>query len=161
MDALNRFVNWIEKFICVVTFVVMLILTFVNVVSRFVLHMSLSFSDEIVTTLFVLASLAGSSIAIKDGLHLGLDYITTKMSPKAQGFLFFLSNILGVIFWVIVLYYGIGMVQGEFTDHQVSARLGIPEWIYGMTIPVGCVLLIVRYAITIYLQFATKGKEAE
>ena len=150
MDILNKYVEQLEKYVCVFTFSVMLLLTFVNVISRFMLHMSLSFSEEIVTSLFVLASLAGTSVAIRDGSHLGLDYITSFLSGTLQLILHYIANILGIIMCSIILYYGIYMVIGEYTSNQLSATMQWPEWIYGMSVPFGAALLIFRYCYAIY-----------
>lgn len=156
MIGLNKFVEYIEKYVCVIAFSVMLILTFVNVVSRFALHMSLSFSEEIVTSLFVLASLAGTSAAIRDGSHLGLDYFTSFMPKSVQRLLTILGNLLGMIMCAIIMYLGVFMVIQEYTTKQLSATMQWPEWIYGLSVPVGAALLIFRYAYAVYLIF--KGK---
>nr|WP_319515803.1 TRAP transporter small permease [uncultured Cohaesibacter sp.] len=150
MPTFNGFVEKIEHIVCTTTFVVMLTLTFVNVLSRFLLHMSLSFSEEIVTSLFVLASLAGASIAIRDRAHLGLDYFTSVASFTKQKFLAVIANILGILMCLIILYYGVYMVVGEYTSNQLSATMQWPEWIYGMTVPVGVGLLIYRYCYSIF-----------
>ncbi|MCD8138769.1 MAG: TRAP transporter small permease [Planctomycetaceae bacterium] len=150
MAALNRFLSNVEKYICVTTFVVMLFLTFINIVSRYLLTMSLSFTKEIVTGLFVIASLAGSSIAIRDHSHLGLDFITSYFSKGAQRFLFVIANLLGIVFCAVVLYHGAIMVYHEWESGQVSATMQWPEWIYGMTVPVGALLLMLRYGVTIW-----------
>ena len=151
MTTLNKYIERIEKYVCICTFTVMLLLTFINVVSRFVLHMSLSFSEEIVTSLFVLASLAGTSMAIRDGSHLGLDYITSFMSKPVQRLLAILANTLGGAMCCIILYYGILMVADEFASNQLSATMQWPEWIYGLSVPFGASLLIFRYCYAIYL----------
>ena len=129
----------------------MLALTFINVISRFALHMSLSFSEEIVTSLFVLASLAGTSMAIRDGSHLGLDYITSFMAKPVQRILTALANVLGAGMCCIILYYGIHMVADEFVSKQLSATMQWPEWIYGLSVPFGASLLIFRYCYAIFL----------
>ena len=48
-----KILDKIEEYICAVCTVVMTLLVFANVLSRYVLHMSLSFSDEITTNLFI------------------------------------------------------------------------------------------------------------
>jgi C4-dicarboxylate transporter DctQ subunit len=151
MTRVNQFVENIEKYVCICTFVVMLTLTFANVLSRFVLHMSLSFSEEIVTGLFVLASLAGSSVAVRDNAHLGLDYLVSFMPRMAQKALTLLANLLGIAMCSAILYYGILMVADEYESEQLSATMQWPEWIYGCTVPLGSSLLIFRYCYAIYL----------
>lgn len=151
MIGLNKFVEYIERYVCIICFSIMLLLTFVNVFSRFVAHMSLSFSEEIVTSLFVLASLAGTSAAIRDGSHLGLDYFTSFMPKKVQRFLIVLGNVLGIIMCAIIFYLGILMVEAEYSAKQLSATMQWPEWIYGTCVPLGAALLIFRYSFAIYL----------
>ncbi|WP_319483717.1 TRAP transporter small permease [uncultured Cohaesibacter sp.] len=150
MPSFNGFVEKIEHLVCTATFAVMLFLTFVNVLSRFLLHMSLSFSEEIVTSLFVLASLAGASIAIRDRAHLGLDYFTSVASYTKQKFLAIVANVLGILMCCIIFYFGVYMVMGEYSSNQLSATMQWPEWIYGMTVPVGVGLLIYRYIYSIF-----------
>lgn len=160
MGAVNRFISNMEKYICVATFVAMLTLTFVNIVSRYLLKASLSFTEEIVTGLFVLASLAGASIAVRDHAHLGLDFITGYFSRRVQTGLFILANVLGIAFCALVFYEDILMVAHEFESGQVSATMQWPEWIYGLTVPVGSALLLIRYFITI-CETLVKAPEAE
>ena len=71
-----KILDWIEEIICVFCTVVMTALVFANVLSRYVFHSSLSFSEEITTYLFVLLSMMGTAIAAKRRAHLGLSIIT-------------------------------------------------------------------------------------
>ena len=84
MKILDKIVVKIENYVCIVTFIIMIFLTFANVVSRFLLHMSLSFTEEIVTGLFVIASLAGASVAVRNQSHLGLDFFIGFMPAKVR-----------------------------------------------------------------------------
>ena len=159
MKVFEKIIDSIENYICIFTFTVMLVLTFINVVSRFGLHMSLSFTEEIVTGLFVLASLAGSSIAIRKEAHLGLDFFTSFLPKKGQELFMIISTVFAMGFCMLLLYYGVGMVIQEYTSKQVSATMQWPEWIYGLTVPVGSALLILRYIITLKKQiFKLAGK---
>ena len=149
MTTVNKFVESIEKYVCIFTFALMLALTFLNVLSRFFLHMSLSFSEEIVTGLFVLASLAGASVAVRDGSHLGLDYLVSFMPKTVQKALALLANLLGIVMCSVILYYGVFMVADEYVSGQLSATMQWPEWIYGSTVPLGASLLTFRYCYAI------------
>ena len=159
MRHLEKIIDSIENIICIGTFLIMLILTFINVVSRFGLHMSLSFTEEIVTSLFVLASLAGASIAIRKQAHLGLDFFTSLLPKKGQKILLIFATLMGIGFCAVVFYYGVLMVTQEYITKQVSATMQWPEWIYGTTVPVGAGLLIIRYLITIKNQIADLFKK--
>ena len=79
-----KVLDWIEEIICVLCTIVMTVLVFANVISRYLLHSSLSFSEEITTYLFVLLSMMGTAIAAKRRAHLGLSIITDAVGPKAH-----------------------------------------------------------------------------
>ena len=152
MDHFNRNLILLEDLLNVATFSIMLTLAFANVVSRFVLQASLAFTDEFVTVLFDLCSFAGASVAQRNRSHLGLDFVTSFMPRKIQKALSIFGNIMALVFLSILFYYGCLMVQQELHSGQLSATMQWPEWIYGMTVPVGAGLMILRYLIDTYLK---------
>ena len=154
MKGLDKIVIKIENYLWIGTFINMLLLTFANVVSRFALHMALSFTEEIVTGLFVLASLAGTSVAVRSQAHLGLDFVIGFMPKKVQKILEVAATILAVILCGIMFYYGVQMVRQEMFLEQVTATMQWPEWIYGLTVPVGAGVLVLRYAISLVSQIS-------
>jgi len=72
-----------DKIGAVLMFVV-LVITFLNVVSRYLIHASFSFTEELTSVIFVLISLLGASIATKNVGHFALDLLTNYMPPKAK-----------------------------------------------------------------------------
>ena len=59
-----KILDKIEETICIVCLLAMTALVFANVFSRYVLHLSLSFSEEITTNLFVLLSMMGTAMSL-------------------------------------------------------------------------------------------------
>ena len=106
MKILDKIVVKIENYVCIVTFIIMIFLTFANVVSRFLLHMSLSFTEEIVTGLFVIASLAGASVAVRNQSHLGLDFFIGFMPAKVRKVLSVAATVLAIILCGTMFYMG-------------------------------------------------------
>ena len=101
-----KILDKIEEYICAVCTVVMTLLVFANVLSRYVLHMSLSFSDEITTNLFILLSMMGAAIATKRRAHLGLTILTDAVSPKARKIILTLGFAIGTVFCAALFWYG-------------------------------------------------------
>lgn len=152
MKNLNRWLAEIEDWINVLAFIIMLVLTSANVFSRFVLHASLAFTDEFVTVLFVLCSLAGASVGQRNQTHLGLDFVTGFMPERVQKGLAVFANLFALVFLIILFTFGIGMVRQEWEFKQVSTTMQYPQWIYGLTVPIGSGILILRYLIDTYLK---------
>lgn len=136
----------IENAICIFCLAAMTLLTFANVVSRYLLHMSLSFSDEITTNLFVLLSMMGTAIAARRRAHLGLSIVTDAVSPKVRRALLVIGFGLSTIFSFAVFFYGIKMVHSEYILAQVTPSMQWPEWIYGCFVPFGAAFMTIRFA---------------
>lgn len=126
-----------DELIVIVTMAVMLTITFVNVIARYVFHASISFTEEITTALFVLLCTLGTGIAAKRNAHLGISLITDRLSKRHQAWVAFFANLLAAAFSIILVYTGIFMVINQYKLKQLSMTLQLPEWLYGTFIPIG------------------------
>ena len=151
----------IEEYICAVCTVVMTLLVFTNVLSRYVLHMSLSFSDEITTNLFILLSMMGTAIATKRRAHLGLTILTDAVPEKVRKVLITLGFAIGTSFSAALCYYGIQMVLQQLNMGQVTPTIQWPEWIFGTFIPFGSLFVTIRFAQATWNEARQKKEETE
>ena len=158
---MKKFLNNIEEILCAICLSIMTIIAFVNVVSRFLLSASLSFTDEITTYLFVLLSLMGSAVAAKRGAHLGLTVLTDLVSPSVKKILKIIGFVFAIIFSSSVLYYGILMVQSQMQRGQVTANMQWPEWIFGSFVPIGAFFLTLRFIQVLIAEIKTKPESGE
>ncbi|MBA1335022.1 MAG: hypothetical protein HPY66_0644 [Firmicutes bacterium] len=153
---LRKFLNNIEEYIIGIGLLIMATINFANVVSRYLLHASWAFTEEITTNLFVLTSLLGAAVAAKRGSHLGLSVFTDFIPKKYQKFVTLFSVICAVILFSMLFRYGINMVQSQMRFRQTSPALGWPEWIFGMAVPIGAFSLIVRFIQLGVMEFMKK-----
>lgn len=151
----------IEEYICAVCTVVMTLLVFTNVLSRYVLHMSLSFSDEITTNLFILLSMMGTAIATKRRAHLGLTILTDAVPEKVRKVLITLGFAIGTALSAALCYYGIQMVLQQINLGQVTPTMQWPEWIFGTFIPFGALFVTIRFAQATWEEFGKKEEVTE
>lgn len=140
-----RIVNKIEEIISLVCLIIMTILTFGNVVARYVFSASFSFSEEITTYLFVLLSLMGTAIAAKRGAHLGLSVLTDAVSQKQERVLRIIALIMSSLFCGAIFYYGIFMVKNQIMLGQITPGTQLPEWIFGSFVPIGGFFATARF----------------
>lgn len=148
-----KLLNDLEERICAITMAIMLLITFANVVSRYVLHYSIAFTEEITTNLFVLLCTMGVAIAAKRGSHLGLSLIPDSLSDKKKAVLVGVTNIISGIFGLVLLYTGTLMVIHQKSIQAMSICLQCPSWIYGLSLPVGAFFIILRFGQGAYFSF--------
>jgi len=141
---MKKFYNHIDEYACAILLIVMCIITFINVLSRYVLHMSISASEEIATLLFIPLSLLGASVAQSRKAHLGLTILTDHLPAKAQKCCELFGCVLSIAFCSILGYEGILMVINEKKIGVLTLSMNWPEWIFCMFIPMGCAFIIFR-----------------
>ncbi len=135
----------VENIVCLAALSVMTVLTFTNVVARYVFSASFSFSEEITTYLFVLLSLIGSAVAARRKAHLGFTALADMAPPVLKRKLSLVSFSLALLFSVSLFYYGCQMALSQFSRGQVTAGMQLPEWIFGAFVPVGAFFIAVEF----------------
>lgn len=153
-----KIIDKIEEIAVVLCLSIMTVLTFSNVIARYVFSASFSFSEEITTYLFVLLSLLGTAIAAKRKAHLGLTIITDRVSEKKAKVLTIIGYILASVFTGAIVYYGILMVISQFTLGQKTAGMQWPEWIFGSFVPIGATFALFRF-LQLLIETVKEGKE--
>ena len=142
---MKKFFHHFEEYIAAAVFIVMLALTFANVVMRN-FAAAISFTEEITSSLFVLLCMMGTAIAARDQAHLGLSVVTEFIHPRKRAMVTAVGNLLGVVFSLILIKTGVEMVILEYEMEQISIALQWPQWIYGSFLPFGAVCMAVRFA---------------
>jgi TRAP-type C4-dicarboxylate transport system permease small subunit len=138
--ALDR----LEEGACVLLLAVMTVVAFVNVITRYLIRFSLAFTEELVVSLFVWLTLLGTSIAFRQGSHLGFSFIVDRCPRAIQRLSIWLGAVLGIVLFGLLVYFGIGQIRLERMLGMTSEALAIPQWWYTAGIPVFGALVVVR-----------------
>lgn len=96
---MKKFFSLLEDNICAIILLVMMLLTRVNVVARYVLKASMPFVEELTCLGLIILSLTGAAVAAKRGAHLGLTVLTDFFPAKGQKFCTLLGRLDGDCFW--------------------------------------------------------------
>ena len=159
MKKISQILDKLEEIILVVCLSLMTLITFANVVSRKVLHFPWAFAEELTVILFIFSSLVGAAVAAKRGSLIGLTLLYDICHKNLRKIFFVLLLLASVFFVGIVTIYGIGMVRSEMVSGIKTPALGAPEWVFGLSIPVGCIILGIRLAEYSILMLRKKGDE--
>jgi TRAP-type C4-dicarboxylate transport system permease small subunit len=138
--ALDR----LEEGACVLLLAVMTVVALVNVITRYLIRFSLAFTEELVVSLFVWLTLLGTSIAFRQGSHLGFSFIVDRCPRAIQRLSIWLGAVLGIVLFGLLVYFGIGQIRLERMLGMTSEALAIPQWWYTAGIPIFGILVVVR-----------------
>jgi TRAP-type C4-dicarboxylate transport system permease small subunit len=111
------------------------IITFANVVVRYLTNFSFAFTEEFSVFLMVfMALVGGSSVMAKQG-HLNIRYLVDKLSPKARRATLIVAILLTAFTFLLLAVFGARMAWDEYRFEVTSPGLGLPTWIYTVWLP--------------------------
>ncbi|HET7824344.1 MAG TPA: TRAP transporter small permease [Anaeromyxobacter sp.] len=143
MSVLRRAWDHLEEWLLAALLAVMVAITFVTVVTRYVLDLPLSYVDQLVPNLFVWVTFLGASAAMKRRAHLGLSLVADLLPPRARAALDVVVLVGTSAFFLSTAWFGVVVVQLQ-VQNDLTTSLGYPAWVIGIAVPAGALLLVVR-----------------
>ena len=140
----KKFLNEFEIYIGAVIFIFMTILLFVQVVTRFVIHFSFTWTEEISTILFVWMTYLGIAAAVLRRKHLKIDAFVEAMPFKVKKALLIISNVVFIVFCFYIIFPLVNIVENYASRGAGTPILDIPNAVaYGM-LPICFALTAIR-----------------
>jgi TRAP-type transport system small permease protein len=114
---------------------VLALITFANVVVRYLTNFSFAFTEEISIFLMVIMTLLGSSSLMAKGGHLNITYFVDRLPSRyRQGALVSAAALNGLMFLLLAIF-NARMAWDEYRFEVTSPGLGLPTWIYTLWLP--------------------------
>lgn len=121
----------------------MAVLTFLNVLNRYIFKSSFAFTEEITVSLFVWITLLGIAIAFRRGSNLRMTNLYDMFPVSIKKASNVISALIGIIIFVFLVYNSGREIYKNMTFyHTTSEALGIPTWIYSIGTPVFSVFVL-------------------
>lgn len=141
---MKKFVDNFEEYVCAVGLTVMTIFTFLGVLSRKLPQVNLSWTMELVTTMFVWVCALAAATVFKTNSHMGFSYIADRTTGWVKTMHKWLRIAILFGYFAIWLIYGGRLAFIEYEHHLVTPVMGTPGWLIGLAIPLAGVLAIIR-----------------
>ncbi len=145
MQKIIRIWDKTEEILVVILIAIASYLTFQEVVLRYVFNTGWSGSYEITTMALIWCTFIGASLGVKENIHIGVDVLVVKFGPKTQRILIIVSIALCLLFGIVVAVKGFEFSKFISRSHLLSRDLRIPMEIGYLAIPVGGVLVSLRF----------------
>ena len=136
MKKFLRTLQHVENLLLVLTFTVMVISIFVQVVNRNIFKIPVSGFEEAAKYCMVYMVMLGTELGLRDGTQIAVTGVIDKFHGKAHKTLLMVSKIIVIGFSGVMTYTSWNMVMKQVQTGQTSPGLGIP-----MTVPYFALLL--------------------
>ena len=139
-------VDKLEEGVIAFILAAMTLLTFVQVVLRYVFNSGLFWALEATTYMFGWLVLFGMSYGVKVGSHIGVDLFVKMASPRVQRLIGIATGLLALLYAGIVLYGAVIYVDKMHTLGVEAEDIPLQRWLLLIIVPIGFALLFVRLA---------------
>ncbi|MET3504148.1 TRAP transporter small permease [Halalkalibacter oceani] len=154
-----------EEYIVAIVMTLMLILCFANVLSRYILHLPLLFTDALLGALFPMVTFLGAPIVCMRKRNPAFTLFSDMLPRKHQKYVELLTTIASVILFSFLLYYGTMKTLDYYQyNTTINALNNAPRWIFSVCIPVGALLYIwrtIQVSVSAFKERAISGAEED
>lgn len=147
IEKIGGRINKVVEVAGVAVLILMIIATSLQVITRYVLNASLTWSDELARYCFIWCSMLGATVACKRGSHATIDVFVSKFKGKAK-------KIHKVIVYLILIYIaailsvkGIQVVM--LVQLQRSTAMHIPMSIVYAALPVNTIIIAIQFLLNL------------
>ena len=148
MKSALKKLQYIENLIIVVSFAVMVTCSFLSVVNRNFIKLSIPWFDELSTFAMIYMALLGTEAGLRDGSQIAVTALVNKFNGISTAILQIIAKTVVTGFSAVVLYYSCHMAAIQASSGQLTAALHIP-----MAIPYFA--LVISFAIITCVQGIT------
>ena len=125
----------IEETLAGITIGILGLITFANVVVRYLTNFSFAFTEEFSVFLMVLVALLGGSSVMAKGGHIKILFLVDRLSPGRQRVVGLMANAATAVMFLLLAIFGARMAWDEYRFEVTSPGLGVPTWIYTVWLP--------------------------
>jgi TRAP-type C4-dicarboxylate transport system permease small subunit len=139
--ASRRLNRYVER-ACVALMVLLVLDVWLGVLARYVLPFQATFTEELARYLMIWMALLAVSSGISHREHIGVLILFERFPAGIRKWLLLLFDIIALVFFAVIFFYGIGMVErgfGRFT--MINA---IPKAYPFMGVPLAALLACIQ-----------------
>jgi len=141
-----RWLHRLEEGAIAVLLAAMTLVTFMQVVARYVFNYSFTWALELNTVLFAWLIFVGMSYGVRVGAHIGVDILVRSLGPRSARAVAVVASALCLLYALIVAWGGSIYLQKMYTLGLLMQDMPIPQWVPRVILPLGFVLLAWRFA---------------
>lgn len=133
-----------EQVVCVLLFIAMTVLGFVNIVVRYATDLSFAASEELLTGGFLLLTVFGAAVAARRGEHLAVTLVAEALPAAGRRAVFVLSLGLSTSLLALTAWFVWRLLGNQIGSGVRSYALQLPMWYYTAALPLGFLLILLR-----------------
>ena len=136
--------NRLEEILIGSLLAVMVIITCLQVILRYVFDSGNVWGLEATSYAFLWMVLLGLSYGVRTNSHIAVDLLLTRLPSGSRRFVLLLSVTLGLIYTLTMLYGTYVYVESLYRLEIDAQNIPLPKWLLSSGLPLGFLLLFLR-----------------
>jgi len=145
-----RWLEHLEEGLVAFLMAAMTIVTFMQVVARYVFNYSFVWALELTGVMFAWLIFIGMSYGVRVGAHIGVDAVVKSLSAGAARVVAIAASLLCIVYAAIVFVGGFQYVRKMYDVGILMQDIPIQQWIPRVILPLGFALLALRFGQLLY-----------
>ena len=140
-----RWLGYLEEFLVMLLMAAMTLITFMQVIARYVFNYSFVWALELTGVLFAWLIFIGMSYGVRLGVHIGVDALVKSLGPRAARIVGSVAAVLCIVYSVIFAWGGYQYVAKMHDVGIEMEDLPVQQWIQRSILVVSFLLLVLRF----------------
>lgn len=140
MKVINKAAQSILQLVMASSSLVLFVVTFLQVVFRFIFKAPLAWSQDVIRLCFTYLVFSGAAYCVKANAHLNIDVFITMLPNKARKLLEVMIQLALIGFAVFLIRFGYQFAKTGAT--QMAPYLPLPMSVYYMSVPISAVFML-------------------
>ncbi len=136
----------LERALAALAMAALCVVTFANVVTRYLTDVSLAFTEEYSIFLLVVMTLLGSSVAAAADRHIRITILADRLPPPLRRVAELAAWSAALAMFGFLVWYGGRLTYDQWRFEETSPGLGYPQWIYTVWLPLLSAVVAARVA---------------
>ena len=141
-----RWLEHLEEGLVAFLMAAMTVLTFVQVIARYVFNYSFVWALEVTGVMFAWLIFVGMSYGVRVGAHIGCDALVKALAPRTRRAVDVVATLLCIAYAAIFAFGGYVYVRKMYDVGILMQDVPIAQWIPRVVLPLGFALLAFRLA---------------
>lgn len=147
----------LERALAALALAALCVITFANVVVRYLTDVSFAFTEEYSIALMVVMTFLGTASAVAGDRHIRISVLTDRLPPAARRAAEAAAWAAMLAMLLLLVWYGGRLTYDQWRFEETSPALGNPQWLYTVWMPVLAAVAALRTLARLVRLFAGRG----
>lgn len=149
----------IEDMLLIVTFIVMVLASFAQVINRNIVHAGISWFEELARYCMVYMALLAAEAGLRDGTQISITAITDRLKGVAALVTRAIAKLVVIVFSGVCFLYSFTILQTQMASGQISPGLKLPMAVpyFALSLSFG-IITVVQIAMLVAILMNKQGE---